>query len=47
MKALDTKNEMPGNIQIFAMDSKSFAEYLNENAEILLGVLAKHKALGR
>lgn len=47
MKALDTKNEMPSNIQIFAMDSKSFAEYLNDNAEILLGVLAKHKALGK
>lgn len=47
MKALDEKNQMPSNIQIFAMDSKSFAEYLNENAEVLIGVLAKNKALNR
>jgi len=37
----------PSNIQIFAMDNKNFTEYLNENAEILIGLLAKNKELNR
>ena len=29
------------------LDSKSFAEFLNDNSDILMGVLAKNKALNR
>lgn len=47
LKALDSQNQKPTNINIFAMDSKSFAEYLNQNADILTAVLAKQGAMGR
>ena len=47
MKAMDEKAKTPTNVQITALDSKSFAEYLSDNADILLAVLAKNKALGR
>ncbi len=30
-----------------AIDSRSFAEYLNDNADVLLAVLNKQGALGR
>ena len=30
-----------------ALDSKSFAEYLNDNADILVAILNKQGALGR
>ena len=30
-----------------ALDAKSFAEYLNENSDILIAVLAKNNAMGR
>lgn len=47
MKALDAENVRPNNVYIMAMDSRTFAEYLNDNADALLGVLAKQGALGR
>lgn len=47
MKAMDAKNQQPTNVNIMALDSRSFAEYLNDNADILLGVLAKQGAMGR
>ena len=47
MKAIDSKNERPTNINIMAIDSKSFAEYLNDNADVLMAVLNKQGALGR
>lgn len=47
MKAIDSRNQQPNNINIMAIDSKSFAEYLNDNADILLAVLNKQGALGR
>lgn len=47
MKAMDSKNEQPQNIYITALDSRSFAEYMNDNADILTAVLAKQGALGR
>ena len=47
MKALDAENIRPNNVYIMAMDSRTFAEYLNDNADALLGVLAKQGALGR
>lgn len=46
-KALDGQNNKPNNFNIFAMDSRSFAEYLNDNADILTAVLAKQGAMGR
>lgn len=30
-----------------AMDSKSFAEYLNENSDILMAIIGKQQAMGR
>lgn len=47
MKALDSENMRPNNVYITALDSRTFAEYLNDNADVLLGVLAKQGALGR
>lgn len=47
MKAINAQTEKPQNINIFAMDSKSFAQFLNENADILMAVLNKQSALGR
>ena len=47
LKALDGQNARPNNFNIMALDSKSFAEYLNDNADVLTAVLAKQGALGR
>ena len=47
MRELAEQGKTPSNVNIMAMDSKSFAEFLNENADILMGVLAKNKALNR
>lgn len=47
LKALDGQNARPNNFNIMAMDSKSFAEYLNDNADILTAILAKQGAMGR
>lgn len=47
MKALDAENMRPNNVYITALDSRTFAEYLNDNADVLMGVLAKQGALGR
>lgn len=47
MKAIDSKYQQPTNVNITALDSRSFAEYLNDNADILMAVLNKQGALGR
>lgn len=47
MKAIDAKYQQPTNVNITALDSRSFAEYMNDNADILLAVLNKQGALGR
>lgn len=47
MKAIDERSQQPNNVNIMALDSRSFAEYLNDNADVLMGVLAKQGALGR
>ena len=47
MRELAEQGKTPSNVNIMAMDSKSFAEFLNENADILMGVLAKNHALNR
>lgn len=47
MKAIDSRNQQPNNITIMALDARTFAEYLNDNADALLAVLAKQGALGR
>lgn len=47
MKAIDARNQQPNNINIMALDAKTFAEYLNENADVLVAVLNKQGALGR
>lgn len=47
MKAIDSRNQQPNNINIMAFDSRSFTEYLNDNADVLLAVLNKQGALGR
>ena len=47
MKAIDSKYQQPTNVNINALDSRSFAEYLNDNADILMAVLNKQGALGR
>ena len=47
MRELAEQGKAPSNVNIMAMDSKSFAEFLNENSDILMGVLAKNKALNR
>ena len=47
MKAIDSKSQTPTNVNIMAMDSRSFAQYLSDNSDALIAVLAKNKALGR
>lgn len=47
MRELAEQGKAPSNVNIMAMDSKSFAEFLNENSDILMGVLAKNHALNR
>ena len=47
MRELAEQGKTPSNVNIMAMDSKSFAEFLNENSDILMGVLAKNHALNR
>ena len=47
LKAMDSKNEQPQNVYITALDARTFAEYMNDNADVLMGVLAKQGALGR
>lgn len=47
MKAMDSQAKQPTNVNIVALDAKSFAEYLNENSDILMAVLAKNNAMGR
>jgi hypothetical protein len=47
MKAIDSKSQIPTNVNIVAMDSRSFAQYLSDNSDALIAVLAKNKALGR
>lgn len=47
MKAIDSRNQQPNNINITALDARTFAEYLNDNADVLLAVLNKQGALGR
>lgn len=47
MKALDSEQNRPNYINIMAMDSKSFAEYLNENSDILMAIIGKQQAMGR
>lgn len=47
MKAMEKDGNQPQNITINALDSRSFAEYLNDNADILTAVLTKQGALGR
>lgn len=47
MKAIDARNQQPNNINIMAIDARSFAEYLNDNADVLVAVLNKQGALGR
>ena len=47
MREIAEQGNKPSNINIAAMDSKSFAEFLNENADILMGVIAKNKSLNR
>lgn len=47
MKAIDARNQQPNNINIMAMDARTFAEYMNDNADVLVAVLNKQGALGR
>lgn len=47
MKAMEKDGNQPQNITINALDSRSFAEYMNDNADILMAVLNKQGALGR
>lgn len=47
MKAMDSKSQAPTNINIFALDSKSFGEYLNENSDVLMGIIYKNRKLNR
>lgn len=47
MKAIDSKSQTPTNVNIVAMDSRSFAQYLDDNSDALIAVLAKNEALGR
>lgn len=47
MKALDSEQNRPNYVNIMAMDSKSFAEYLNENSDILMAIIGKQQAMGR
>lgn len=47
MRAMDNTAKAPTQVVITALDSRSFAEYLNENSDILQAVLAKNNAMGR
>ena len=47
MKAMEKDGNQPQNITINALDSRSFAEYMNDNADILTAILAKQGVLGR
>ena len=47
MKALDSEQNRPNYVNIMAMDSKSFAEYLNENSDVLMAIIGKQQAMGR
>lgn len=47
MKALDSEQNRPTQINIMALDSKSFAEYLNDNADIMMAIIGKQQAMGR
>lgn len=47
MKAMDSKSQAPTNINIFALDSKSFGEYLDENSDVLMGIIYKNRKLNR
>lgn len=47
MRAMDNTAKVPTQVIITALDSRSFAEYLNENSDILQAVLSKNNAMGR
>lgn len=47
MRAMDNTAKAPTQVIITALDSRSFAEYLNENSDILQAVLSKNNAMGR
>lgn len=47
MRAMDNTAKAPTQVIITALDSLSFAEYLNENSDILQAVLSKNNAMGR
>lgn len=47
MRAMDNTAKAPTQVIITALDSCSFAEYLNENSDILQAVLSKNNAMGR
>lgn len=47
MRAIDNTAKAPTQVVITALDSRSFAEYLNENSDILQAVLSKNNAMGR
>lgn len=47
MRAMDNTAKAPTQVIITALDSRSFAEYLNENSDILQAVLSKNNAIGR
>ena len=47
MRAMDNTAKAPTQVVITALDSRSFAEYLNENSDILQAVLSKNNAMGR
>lgn len=47
MRAMDNTAKSPTQVVITALDSRSFAEYLNENSDILQAVLSKNNAMGR
>lgn len=47
MRAMDNTAKAPTQVIITALDSRSFAEYLNENSDVLQAVLSKNNAMGR
>lgn len=47
MRAMDNTAKAPTQVVITALDSRSFAEYLDENSDILQAVLSKNNAMGR
>lgn len=46
-KALDTQPQQNINLSVQAMDSKLFASFLNENADVLSALMARQKAMNR